>query len=52
MPSCGRDHANDGLTAGVNVNMLDRDLLLTFSSVMIESVEKASESSRELVGLV
>lgn len=39
MPSsCGLDHANDSLTTGVNVNMLDRDLLLTFSSVMIESV--------------
>jgi hypothetical protein len=45
------DIADDGLAALVNVNMLDRDLLLTLAAVPVERIEQDRIAAREFVCL-
>jgi hypothetical protein len=45
------DIADDGLAALVNVNMLDRDLLLALAAVPVERIEQYRIGAGELVGL-
>jgi hypothetical protein len=45
------DVADDGLAALVNVNMLDRDLLLTLAAVPVERIEQDRIAAREFVRL-
>ena len=48
----GLNHTDHGLPAGVNVHVLDRDLLLAFAAVAIKRVEQHREGARELASLV
>ena len=51
-PSWGPDRADHRLTARMDMDMLDGDLLLSLSAVPIERIEKHCKASRELVSLV
>jgi hypothetical protein len=48
----GLDHSDDSLTARVNMNVLNRDLLLAFAAMAIESIEQHGVGARQLVGLI
>jgi hypothetical protein len=48
----GPDHADDSLTAGMDVDVLDRHFLLAFTPMPVQSVEQHRVCARKLVGLV
>ena len=45
------DDTDDSLTAGIDVDVLDRDLLLALAAVAVERIEQEGVGARELVGL-
>src|SRR4051794_9333299 len=47
----GLNSPNNGLPTFVHVDVLDRDLLLTLTSVSVQGFEQSRVSARELVGL-
>ena len=48
-PRC--HHTHHGLAAGVDVNMFDRDFLLAFSAMTVESIEQHCPGSGKFVRL-
>jgi hypothetical protein len=50
-PTPTLDGADNGLTAGMDVDVLDRDLLLTFTPVPVQGLDKRDIGPRQLVGL-
>ncbi|WP_347264296.1 hypothetical protein [Nitrobacter sp.] len=50
LTGCG-DHADHRLAAGMNVDVFDRDLLLTLAAMAVEGFEQRRVSARQLVGL-
>jgi hypothetical protein len=51
LPPPALDIADDGLTALVNVNVLNSDLLLALAAVAVESIEQCRIGAGELVRL-
>jgi hypothetical protein len=47
----GPDIADDGLAAFVDVNVLNRDLLLAFATMTIERVQQNRKGTAKLIGL-
>src|SRR5215207_7738040 len=50
--STGVNRSNNGLAPGMDVDVLDADLLLTLAAVSVQRFEKGGVGPRELVGLI
>ena len=46
-----RDRADNSLSPGVDVNVLDSDLLLAFAAVTVEGLDQGRIGARQLIGL-